>query len=57
MKNRKPEDDVLAMCASLTVLLGAAAFTALLYKLITVAVPLVELAMSHSQRMLLTTGF
>jgi hypothetical protein len=57
MKNRKPEDDVFAMCASFTVLSVAAAFAALLYKLITAAVPLVELMMSHSQRMLMTTGF
>ena len=57
MKNRTPEDDVFAMCASFTVLSAAAALAALLYELITAVVPLVEVMMSHSQRMLMTMGF
>lgn len=57
MKNSKPEDDVFAMCASVTVLAAAAAFAALLYQVITAAVPLVESVMSQSQRVLMTTGF
>jgi hypothetical protein len=55
MSHSKPEDAVFGTCAGCTVLVVGAAFAALLYQLITAAVPLVELVMS--QRMLMTMGF
>jgi hypothetical protein len=55
MQPTKPEDAVLGTCASCIVLVVGAAFAALLYQLITTAVPLVESMMS--QRMLVMRGF
>ena len=42
MNNRKPEDVVFETIASCTLVIAALAITALLYQLITVAVPLLE---------------
>ena len=55
MTNRDSADTALGACASCIVLIVGGAFVALLYGLITAAVPLVELVML--QRMLMTTGF
>jgi hypothetical protein len=57
MKNSKSEDNVFAMCASVTVLATAAAFAALVYQLVTALVPLVESVMSQTQRVLVMTQF
>jgi hypothetical protein len=42
MKNRKPEDVVFDTTASCTMLVAGTAIAALLYQLITVAVPLLQ---------------
>ena len=42
MNNRKPEDVVFETIASCTVVIAGVAFAALLYELITLAVPVLE---------------
>ena len=55
MKNRTTNDVMFTTCATCTVLLAAAAFAALIYEVITAAVPLLESMMS--QRLPMMSGF